>query len=348
MKNEIRIILTSVGGLVSPGIMSGLRSNEKCKFRIIGTDMEKCAVGFLMADSHYVVPPGSEETLFVEKMLEIAKKERADIIIPMSDEEVLTVSKNKKIFEENGVKCLCNNYETTRKCIDKGLLMDFLKSNGVETPRFFLPKSVSELSDAAHQLGYPDESVILKPRIGRGTRGVWLLKENFSDEIFKYRGELKLITLDGMIKQLENLRHIGNFMLMEYLPGEEFSVDTLSEKGNPLYILPRKRIKTVTGVSQSALIENNEIVSRYVTEISRVLSFDSNFNVQLKYSRSQKLLVYEINPRVSGTIVANKAAGIDLLLLGILKELNEDVPRNLNFKSVRMLRYWAESFIDDV
>lgn len=348
MKPEIRAILTSVGGLVSPGIMASLRANDKYKFHIIGTDMEKGAVGFLMADSHYVVPPGREETLFVEKMLEIAKKERADIIIPMSDEEVLAVSKHKKLFEENGIRCLCNDYETTKTCVDKGSMLNLLKSKGVETPRFFLPNSVSELSDAVHRLGYPDESVIFKPRIGRGTRGVWLLKENFSDEIFKHRGELRLITLEGMIKQLENLRNIDNFILMEYLPGEEFSVDALSEKGNPLYILPRKRVKTVMGVSQTALIENNETVSRYVTEISKVFSFDSNFNVQLKYSKSQKLLVYEINPRISGTVVANKAAGIDLLLLGILKELNEYVPRNLNFRSVRMLRYWAERFIDNV
>jgi len=55
--------------------------------------------------------------------------------------------------------------------------------------------------------------------------------------------------------------------------------------------------------------------------------------------------VHEINPRVSGTIVANEAAGVNLLYYGIRKAMGPDIPKHERIKEVKMIRYLKEFFI---
>ena len=58
-------------------------------------------------------------------------------------------------------------------------------------------------------------------------------------------------------------------------------------------------------------------------------------------------LVYEVNPRISGSIVANDAAGVKLLYFGILLALGQPIPKRkeLRVMQTRMVRYWTETFI---
>lgn len=341
--NEIRIILTSVGGLVAPGIIKSFKreaieNNER--LFIVGIDMQKEAVGYHFVDKSYVVPKGDSKD-YTTILMEIAEKNDIDVIIPCSDEELLSISKEKYNFVKKGIIPICSDYETVYKANDKGLMLKFLREKNVPVPKFYLPTNIEDVEDAAKELMYPFNPIVVKPRLARGGRGFKIIEERIN---LLSNNSLKLEHLIDILKSYEKFPEI---VLMEYLPGEEYSVDALAYNGEPLYIIPRKRIKALGGPSIVGEIVQNDDVKEMVDKIIKAFCFHLNVNIQLKYSKEKVPLVYEINPRVSGTIVANDAAGINLLYYGIKLAMGHEIPKYKPIRNVKMLRYFEEVFIHE-
>jgi len=340
---EIGIILTSVGGLVAPGIIKslkteGIKNNER--IFIVGVDMQKDAVGFHFVDKSYIVPKGNSKD-YTRVLMEIAEKNDINVIIPCSDEELLSISKEKDKFIKKGIIPICFDYETVYKANDKGLMLKFLKKKNISVPGFCLPKNIEEVKEAAKEFGYPHNPFVVKPRLARGGRGFKIVKEQ-SDFFDSGNNSIKLRHL---IDILEDYEEFPEIVLMEYLPGEEYSVDALAYNGEPLYIIPRKRIKALGGPSIVGEIVQNDDVKSMVNKVIRAFGFHLNVNIQLKYSIEKVPLVHEINPRVSGTIVANEAAGVNLLYYGIKLAMDQEIPKYKPIRNVKMLRYFEEVFI---
>ena len=340
--SDIRLMLTSVGGLVSPGIIESLRRADETVY-IVGIDMQPDAIGFYFVDKSHVVPRGDSSD-YIPCLMEMAKKENVQVIVPCSDEELLSISKTKSDFGREGIIPLCSDYETVSIAIDKGTMLEFLKTQAVPTPRFYLPKNTDALIRGAEALGYPDNPVVVKPRRSRGGRGFRILKEQI--DLFGSR-DSHFIKLNHLIEIIKEYEEFPSIVLMEYLPGEEYSVDALADNGESIYIVPRKRIQAIGGPSQIGEVVHNGEVVDMVRSIIKAFKLDFNVNVQLKYSKQSEgqPLVYEINPRISGTIVANEAAGVNLLYYGIRKAMGLDIPGHVRLKEVRMIRYLKEYFI---
>ena len=338
--NNANVLVTSVGGLVAPGIIENLRRIPGVS-RIVGVDASSDAIGFFMVDKSYVVPRGDENG-YMDVLWSIIKAESVNLIIPASDEEVLTLSKYKDSFEEKGIVVLCSPFDITSNAIDKGCMLTFLKERDFPVANFSLPQTKNQLAMGAEELGYPEKPVIVKPRLGRGGRGVVVLKENV--EVLHTRGirELKLEWFLNVIPEDE----IPGVVLMEYLPGDEYSVDVLADRGNTLFIVPRKRIKAILGPSQLGEVIWNEEVVNMVVPLVKLFRFDSIVNIQLKYSYDGKPLVTEINPRISGTIVASAAAGVNLLQEGIRHALGlkPSIAPMTKPRPTKMIRYLKEHF----
>ena len=316
------ILITSVGGMVSPGIIDNLRNIPEVA-RIIGTDVSAEAIGFHFVDKGYIVPKGDASD-YITELSEIADQESVDVIIPCSDEEVLALSHHEETFKKNGISVICSPYETTSVAIDKGSMLTFLEQSRVSVPKYFLPTSRSEFLQAVEELGYPSRPVVIKPRRGRGGRGFRVLRENI--DILGTRDSQE-IKLNWFLETVPEYK-LPEIVLMEFLPGEDYSVDVLAGKGESLLVIPRRRIKAILGPSQIGEVVWNQEVVKNVELVTKKFGFDSITNIQLKYSASpsEMPMIYEINPRVSGTIVASTAAGIDLLNYGIKYALGLDIP----------------------
>jgi carbamoyl-phosphate synthase large subunit len=337
----ICVLLTCVGGLVAPGIIDNLRQLPEIS-RIIGTDLFEGAIGFHMVDKGYIVPKGDSPE-FVHVLSDIIEREAVDVVIPCSDEEVLSLSRYKESCDGKGVAILCSPYDITSIAIDKGRMLSFLQEQGVPVPKFFLPQNVAELALGADELGYPLKPVVVKPRLGRGGRGFRILKDEVDVLSSRDSQEMKLEWFVDAVQQHEPLQVV----LMEYLPGMDYSVDVLADKGRILFIVPRRRFKAIGGPSQLGDVFWNQEIVDLVRLIVNTFGFDSNVNIQLKYSEPPNISpkVYEINPRVSGTIVAGTAADIDLLYYGIKHALGSQLPSGIIPHPVKIIRYLKEYYV---
>lgn len=340
-------MLTSVGGLVAPNMIKSLRDFTFVKYHIVGVDMNKNAVGFFFTDKKYIVPPPTT-TKYIDIIWEICQKEKIEIIIPLSDEETIALSKHKDEFRSEGIVVACSDHNSVLTSSDKGKLLSFLRERKIDIPLFKIPKSVNELEQFVYDLGYPNEPVVFKPRKSRGARGFWLIsnKVNKIDFLLKSR-ERQDISLDWLLDAFQEVRVFPEVLLMEYLPGKDFNVDVLLLKSYPIYIIPNQRLTPKAGPVQNGLIKKDIKIEKMVKTVVDQFNFDFWVNIELAYSKPphSRPLVYEINPRISAPIVANKAAGVDLLNYGIQLALGKHIPRNLDFTETRMMRYWNDFFM---
>lgn len=347
MSEKIGVLLTSCGGLVIPGIVECLRAEKEYDFRIVGVDMQAKSVGMHFVDSFHTVPSGTHPD-YPEKILELARRENIDVIVPLSDEEVVSLSHHRNSFAAEGITVLCSDAKAVETSADKGKMLTFLREKGVSVPRFACPATLAEMDEAVELLGYPEKELVLKPTKAHGARGFWIVSEkrNGQDLILKER-QLQRLPYPVLRSLLAERPTLPPVVLMQYLYGRDFNVDALTLHGEMLYCMPIQRIIPDAGPVQMGCLVHDQHIDDMVEQIVAAFDFSYNVNVELAYpdeTGQGDPLVYEINPRASGPIAAHRPAGINLLLFGILLALGRDVDRGLNYSEITMQRCWREVY----
>lgn len=311
---KITIIVTCACSIVFPSIVNCLHQNSKYQFYIIGVDVQPKGLGSLLSDCFYQVPLGSDEEAYIKSLIEICQKETVDIILPISDEENLSLSKNIELFREKKIKLLVNEYKITRLAFNKESTLVFLHENNIQTPQWQIAKNINDLDEKIMELGYPEKEVVIKPIMARGSRGFHIIKSDFNEvEQFLSRDSI-FMTKETVLKILSNATDlIPRLLLMEYLPGHSYSVDILADQGKMLACLPHRRIGYRWGRLNWAIIENNQAVLEMCQSLVRIFKFDNLVNIELGYSNNNTPLLIEINPRASATLALNALSGIDIL-----------------------------------
>jgi carbamoyl-phosphate synthase large subunit len=257
--------------------------------------------------------------------------------------ELLPLSKNKEAFDD--VNVVVNKEHPLEIALNKKKCYEYLKGRGIPLPDYAEVHDYEAFVEAVHALGYPKKTVCFKPSVSKGQRGFRILREDV--DLGKLLLETKPDNTITTLEMVSNVLSKGGFkelLVMEYLTGSEYSVDSLVKNGKSLVIIPRKRVETKLGISSVGIVEKNDEVIEVVEKINRVFKFDYNINVQLKYSTDGTPKLVEINPRVSGTICLSAAAGPNLPYLGIKMCLEEDfsIPK-INW-GLTMIRCWDELY----
>ena len=347
--SDCTVLLTCVGGLISPSQIDSLKNNpDNRKVKIIGTDMNEYAIGQYLTDKFYKVPAGDDH-VYVDTILDICEKEKIDVVFPASHEEALTLSKNRKLFEDIGTVIAVSKYEILELAFDKAKTYSFLKKHSLLCPNFYKVKSIDEFINAAEKLGFPQKDIVMKPSLARGGRGARILTNKSVVEYLLYEkaGSLYANFYD-IVKTLEDIdeQNFPELIVMEYLPGNYYSVDFLARNGDALIIVPKTRIigtpsQTLVGqVKKDAFIEEN------IRKISKAFRFDYNINIEMKCSENGIPLPYDLNPRVAASVAFCAAAGANLIYYALKIALDEKIPENVNIKDgVRMMRYFKELYV---
>lgn len=156
--------------------------------------------------------------------------------------------------------------------------------------------------------------IFVKPDNGHGSQGAQIVQDA------------------GHLQGL--LRSNSGLIMMEYLPGKEFTVDCFSVKGKGLlFSSGRERTRIRMGTSMNSVLVadflNNHF--RNIAEIiTSVLPLEGPWFFQMKEDSKGKLTLLEIEPRIAGTMALNRVRGINFALLAILAKAGMDVELMLN------------------
>ena len=97
------------------------------------------------------------------------------MVIPTSDEEAISLSSSREKIEINGCKLACVDSKIIDILSDKAKTYQFLKKKGVHVPLTKIIEDYDNLKISVEKMYKEIGSVVLKPSIGRGGRGVCII-----------------------------------------------------------------------------------------------------------------------------------------------------------------------------
>jgi carbamoyl-phosphate synthase large subunit len=285
--------------------------------------------------------------LFAEAVLELCRKRKVNVLLPLVTKELIVLSQHREQFKDAGVLIPLSETASLEIANNKSRLYQFLQWRALEVPDFRVAETTEQFRDAIVELGYPEKAVCFKPSVSNGSRGFRIISEQMNelDLLFNHKPTSTYISLQDAMRILSSGK-FPELLVSEYLPGEEYSVDCLSNHGETIVALPRLRKKMVNGISvEGEFVHDNSIID-YCSNIIRELKLHGNIGIQVKKSASGKFLILEINPRVQGSISAGLGAGINLPVLAVKQELGLTIsPEELKVKwGTQFTRYWEEVF----
>lgn len=345
---DITVLITGAGAPGAPGIIKSLRLVKERNIRLVGVDMKEKAAGFSMVDVSFRVPPAPEEN-FVPALLEIAKREKVDVILPLNTVELLKLAKLKRAFFDEGVRISVSDPDGLEIANDKYLLMEYCRTQGIPVPDFRLVKGYEEFEQAVSDFGYPDRKVCLKPPVSHGKRGFRILAspQDCLNVLLHAKPDDAFATFEDISFVLRGAHPFPALLVLEYLPGDEYSVDVLGDGEEALVTIPRFREQTTGGISTIALTVRDQEIIEYSKKIVSGLKLRGNIGLQFKRDVNGVPKIIESNPRLQGTVVLCTAAGVNLPYLAVQIALQEQVHIPPIRWGIEMVRYWQEVFYDE-
>lgn len=345
MVKPITVIITGAGAPGAPGVIKSLRENNERCVRVVGADASDEAVGFLLADAGYQIPKADSPD-FINKLLKIATDENADVILPLVTKELEILSLNKHKFLNEGIIVSVSDFAPLTIANNKGKLLTYMKEKSFPVPLFSVVKSKEEFIKAVDDLDYPEKPVCFKPVQANGSRGFRIIDSQINRYklLFDMKPSSIYITLDEVLSIFNEANIFNQLIVMEYLPGNEYSVDLLVDHGKPLYTIPRRRDVMCAGISIKGETVKEYDVINYCNDIVQSLGLHGNIGVQVKRAQNNIPLILEINPRIQGTVVHCTGAGVNLPYYAVKMALQENIPITDVVWNCKMLRYWNEVF----
>jgi carbamoyl-phosphate synthase large subunit len=217
---------------------------------------------------------------------------------------------------------------------------------GVAVPDARLIHDGAQLLDAAQDLGYPDRGLMLKPRRLAGGRGVWRVSARVD---LTASGPYPSLPVEAMAVLLDRCPASAaseGFVLEHEDVGADTSVDVLAHEGKLLSVVTRTRETTLGGLSVAGCVVRPSYGAQAVAEaVVAGLAWSSLANIQVVEQPAGQPVVYEINPRASGSIGLAAHAGVDLLSAAVdlarHGSLSADLPSSVT-TTVRFRRYWLD------
>ncbi len=342
---EVTVLYTSAGGLGYPSHVRCLRAVKERKIRIIGTAQDKNAAGFAFIDKGYLVP-ATDDKSFIEEILRICEKEDVKVVFPVAPQELDVFAQAKRTFEQNGIKVVISPLESLRIANNKYLLYKYCREESIPAPESFRAENYKEFEKAVFNLGYPEKQVCFKPVVSSGSRGFRVLASKVEqlNLLLTQQPDSTLTSLEEVSSLLDKAEKFPELLVMEYLPGDEYSIDIVADKGCAVAIVPRIREKIILGASFIGRVVKHEQIIEYSQKVTSGLRLDGALGIQFKLNEEGIPKVIEVNARPHGALMLSAAAGVNILYLAIKLALGEKaVQPNIKWNT-RMIRYYDEVY----
>ena len=184
---------------------------------------------------------------------------------------------------------------TARLCRSKGATYAAFRG-AVRVPAVFPPED----------LAAADFPVFIKPDAGQGGRGTFVAGD------------------PGAVR--ERLRLHPDHLVLEYLPGREFTVDCFTDRtGRLRFAAGRERLRVANGISVRCRPAELPGFAPMAEAINARLGMRGGWFFQVRESRSGDLALLEVGPRIAGASGFQRARGVNLALLSLFDRMGVDV-----------------------
>lgn len=204
-----------------------------------------------------------------------------DFIYPAMDGVISVFAKFRELFKEI---LILPDTETAEMCRSKKATYEKLKKI-VATPAIY--KNIKEVQELP---------VFIKPDQGQGSVGARRI---------------------NTIEELEEV-DFERYVVMENLPGKEYTVDCFTNNGGKLiYAKGRGRKRIKNGISVNAVFDGNPQFQQIAERINEAIKQKGGWFFQLKESKDGSLKLLEVASRIAGTSAISRNIGANLPLMTV-------------------------------
>ncbi len=272
---------------------------------------------FYYADERVVTPLIYDKN-YIPFLLDFCKEKQIEMIVSLFDIDLLVLSKNKKLFEECGVRVLVSDENVVTICNDKWKTYEFCLKNNIPVPKTYLSCFEAKKAVQHHEIELP---VIVKPRWGMGSLGVYCA-ENISEvDIFTQKCKMDI---QNTYLKYEAVSDIDNCtIIQEKLSGEEYGIDIFNNlSGEYCGNVTKKKYSMRAGETDCAMVVKNELVDKFAYVLGNTLRHIANLDVDI-FINEGKIFLLEMNARFGGGYPFSHLAGINLPR-AIIKWINNE------------------------
>jgi carbamoyl-phosphate synthase large subunit len=274
--------------------------------KVIATDASELGPAIYDADKYYIVPPITEDG-YIDRILEICKKEDITGVLSLIDPELSLLAANEARFKEIGVTVIGSSYELCEMSLDKIQMFRWLTEHKYKCARSWDDKeSFFEALDNS-EVTFP---VFVKPSRGSASINISKVSDRETVELL--------------------FAHYNDLMIQEYLNGQEIGADVYIDmiSGDVVSIFAKKKIKMRAGETDKAVSFKDArlfgLIERFVREAGYRGQIDIDiFDIEGEY------YISEVNPRFGGGYPHAYESGCDHM-----KMIVENLRGKVNDKKV--------------
>lgn len=239
--------------------------------KVVATDCSEEAPALYVADSFYIVPRMTSPD-YLETIVDICKKEEINMVIPLQENELLLIAKNKQLFESVGVVPVISDYEAVVMCKDKYSLSIRLADKGIKSVPTYLAKEYNG----------DYETVFVKPRGGAGSVDTIEVKNKN--------------LLDAFIESSDD-----ELIVQPKITGKEYGVDVYIDliSNEVVRCFVKQKLRMRAGETEKSLSIKNEYIEKLVISAVKEIGLIGPVDVDVM-EQNGEYYILEINPRFGG------------------------------------------------
>lgn len=273
---------------------------------VLGSHADPDSPVLAQCDATLPEPDGLGPDQYVAFALEVCAEQGIDVFWPTHQQEAVARARHR--FEALGTQVMASPAEAVALLEDKDATYRSALALGVPVPEYRTVTTAQEFLDAYEDLDAIGHEVCFKPVTGVGGAGFRILTTD-RPTVASLTGHLtSRVHLGTVVKLLASVPAFEPLMVMPYLTGAEFSVDTLSLDGEVGVAIARLKVDHARRVE---LVEAPELLEHVRSLVgAHRLSYLSN--VQFRTDREGSPYLLEVNTRPSGGLFQSCLAGVNL------------------------------------
>jgi carbamoyl-phosphate synthase large subunit len=311
MKNK-NFLITGGGG-PSTEALQNLWGHENTLY-FADADINK--IGPFIALDKKLQIPWADSDKFKSELIKIINEYKIDIVISQVDEELIAISQIEK--ELNSCTFIIPNSKFIEIFLDKYISGTLIQEKLQADPNTKL-FNINYLADSTDS--------IIKPSHGRGSRDLFFGKNKEELEALK-----QYLAFSTTI-----------FVRQDRIEGDEYSVQVINNQKSDIKAVVPIKIYEKKGSTTHGVVENNSSVIKFCEKFNEVFPTKGTYNIQLILEKNtNRIFVFEVNPRVSTTMCVAIYAGLDPSKMYF--DLGAEEQLKLAQDGITIERFWNNVF----
>lgn len=288
MNKKTNVLVFPCGAESALEIHSALK--DIMNMRLIGASGREDH-GRMVFENYYGGFPNISEPDFIEKVNLLIEKESIDLILPTHDTVLVFMAKNADKIK---TKIAVPGLRQAEICRSKKKIYDLFKDFD------FCPVVFQAIEDVK------DYPVYVKLDEGQGSKGAFILRDK---------------------KMFEELKDPESYVITEFLPGEELTIDCFTDRhGNLQFVGPRIRKRVFDGVCvNSETVEATDEIKAIGKVVSDKIGIRGSWYFQLKRDENSKYKLLEASNKIAGNMNVFRGLGVNFPMLMVYDYLDYDV-----------------------